>query len=113
MSDEVRNAAVIGAAINKGLGSFPKPKKGKPSKKTNSKSSTSKTTVLDGELIEPSPKSTSTKEPEIYDAEVITPSKSITKDKKSISFDPYTLPTHGPGSEFNKNGIKPGRQFNG
>ena len=130
MSDEVRNAAFIGASINKGLGSIPIPK-GKKSNKSKDKEKNTKTaeTNKTAETSQPasetksipkvknpsSKKPTQKSEPMFVKSErvnnnTITPTKEITTGQASLPFDPRTLPTSGPGSEFNPNR---GRQFNG
>jgi hypothetical protein len=104
MSDDVSYAASIGASINKGLGSIKPPKK-KPADKEEKVKSTKKVkstrtnaskkdkNIIDGVVVEPT---------FVKSERINTPSE--------ISFNPRTLPTHGPGSEYNPNR---GRQFNG
>lgn len=122
MSDDVRQAAFIGSAINKGMGAIPtlnkkrkktnEDKKGKSSKETKTATTEQPTQekpkqkVLEGEIVSPN-------EPTFVKSERVnkpSETKAITTGQKSISFDPYTLPTYGPGSEHNPNR---GRQFNG
>jgi hypothetical protein len=128
MSDEVRNAAFIGASINKGLGSIPVPK-GKKNNKDKDKDTKTAETTKPAETTQPAPetkaipkvKNPSSKKPPQKSAPVfvkservnkptITPTKEITPGQGALPFDPRSLPTSGPGSEFNPNR---GRQFNG
>ena len=127
MSDEVRNAAFIGASINKGLGSIPIPrgkKKNKDKDKDTKPAETTKTAETPQAAPEtkaiPKVKNPSSKKPTQKSEPVfvkserikptITPTKEITTGQGSLPFDPRSLPTSGPGSEFNANR---GRQFNG
>jgi len=112
MSDDVSYAASIGASINKGLGSIKPPKTKKPKSKENKEKTIKKVkstqikkedkyaNIEDAVIVEP----TSVK------SERLNSPKETTTGQKSISFNPRTLPTHGPGSEYNPNR---GRQFNG
>ena len=130
MSDEVRNAAFIGASINRGLGAIPVPK-GKKNNKDKDKEKNTKTadTTKSTETTQPDTetkaipkvKNPSSKKPTQKQAPVfvkservnnntITPTKEITTGQTSLPYDPRVLPTSGAGSEFNPNR---GRQFNG
>lgn len=132
MSDDVRQAAFIGAAINKGVGGIPtfrrkkntKDKKEKVEKPTTApKEETAepkKTTEKPTEKLS-APKKTTEKpsgnkpkvekpsEPVFVKSERIRP-EVTSSSPAAISYSPRNLPTHGPGSEFNPNR---GRQFNG
>jgi hypothetical protein len=119
MNDEVRNAAFIAAAINKGLGGIPTPKKKKKDNKKDDKKKTSETTestaTKENKETKALPKNPSSKNSETTDAPVFVKSERINTPSESsgpkpITFTPKTLPTHGPGSEYNPNR---GRQFNG
>ena len=130
MSDEVKNAAFIGASINRGLGSIPI-LKGKKSNKDKDKEKNTKTadTTKSTETTQPDTetkaipkvKNPSSKKPTQKQAPVfvkservnnntITPTKELTTGQASLPYDPRVLPTSGAGSEFNPNR---GRQFNG
>ena len=119
MNDEVRNAAFIAAAINKGLGGIPTLKKNKKDNKKDDKKKTSETTETT-EIKEPKetkalPKNPSSKKPKTTNAPVFVKSERVNtpaepSGPKPITFTPKDLPTHGPGSEYNPNR---GRQFNG
>jgi hypothetical protein len=119
MNDEVRNAAFIAAAINKGLGGIPTPKKKKKDNKKDDKKKTSETTesteTKETKETKALPKNPSSNKPEATAAPVFVKSERVNTSAepsgpKPITFVTKDLPTHGPGSEYNPNR---GRQFNG
>jgi CRISPR/Cas system CMR-associated protein Cmr1 (group 7 of RAMP superfamily) len=108
MSDDVRNAALIGASINKGLGSIriPKPKNPKDKDTKDKGPKKVKSTRTNAPKKEKEDKN-------IIDAEIVEPTfvkSERINTPKEVTFNRQTLPTHGPGSEYNPNR---GRQFNG
>jgi len=112
MSDEVKNANFIGSAINKGLVGIPTSKKKKKEDEDKS-TSTKGSKKVKSERVKPEKA-----DPNIIDAEVIpnTP-LNVSSERtnapaeiKSLGFNRYDIPTHGPGSEFNDN-PNVGRQF--
>lgn len=118
MNDEVRNAAFIGAAINKGLGDIPVPKKKtkedkkdnkKEDKKTETPKEAKETKAVTKHKNPSSKKAKASTEPVFVKSERVDASTEPSG-PKPITFAPKDLPTHGPGSEYNPNR---GRQFNG
>lgn len=114
MNDEVGNAHFIGAAINKGLVGIPTPKK----KKKSGSDDEEETKTKGPKKVKSERVKSEKSDPNIIDAEIVpnTPlhvsseRTNAPAEIKSLGFNRYDIPTHGPGSEFNDN-PNMGRQF--